>query len=66
MNNNITYEVAKKEVQKKIINYLFQDKEITIVEYESLMSNCEDRINKLNNQLDKDKYNYEMKVDIRI
>ena len=66
MNNNITYEVEKKEVQKKIINYLFQDKEITIVEYESLMSNCEDRINKLNNQLDKDKYNYEMKVDIRI
>ena len=66
MNNNITYEVVKKEVQKIIINYLFQEKEITIVEYESLMSKYDDRINKLNNQLEKDKYNYEMKVDIRI
>jgi len=66
LNNNITYEVVKKEVQKIIINYLFQEKEITIVEYESLMSKYDDRINKLNNQLEKDKYNYEMKVDIRI
>ena len=25
MNNNLTYEVVKKEVQKKIINYLYQN-----------------------------------------
>ena len=68
MDNNITYEVVKKEVQKKIINYLYQNNEITISEYEVLISKCDEKINKLNEQIEKDKekYSYPMKVDIRI
>ena len=68
MNNNITYEVVKKEVQKKIINYLYQNNEITITEYEALISKCDENINKFNEQIEKDKenYSYSMKVDIRI
>ena len=68
MNDNITYEVVKKEVQKKIINYLYQNNEITISEYEVLISRCDEKILKLQEQLekDKDKYSYPMKVDIRI
>ena len=68
MDNNITYEVVKKEVQKTIINYLYQNNEITISEYEVLISKCDEKINKLNEQIEKDKekYSYPMKVDIRI
>ena len=68
MDNNITYEVVKKEVQKKIINYLYQNNEITISEYEILISKCDEKILKLQEQLEenKDKYSYPMKVDIRI
>ena len=68
MYNNITYEVVKKEVQKKIINYLYQNNDITISEYEALISKCDEKINKLNEQLEKnkEKYSYPMKVDIRI
>ena len=68
MDDNITYEVVKKEVQKKIINYLYQNNEITISEYEVLISKCDEKILKLQEQLDKnkDKYSYPMKVDIRI
>ena len=68
MNDNITYEVVKKEVQKKIINYLYQNNEITISEYEVLISKCDEKILKLQEQLenDKGKYSYPMKVDIRI
>ncbi len=68
MDNNITYEVVKKEVQKKIINYLYQNSEITISEYETLISKCDEKINKLNEQIEKEKekYSYSMKVDIRI
>lgn len=68
MDNNITYEVVKKEVQKKIINYLYQNNGITISEYETLISKCDEKINKLNEQLEKnkEKYSYPMKVDIRI
>lgn len=68
MNNNITYEVVKKEVQKKIINYLYQNNEITISEYETLISKCDEKINKLKDQIDKEKNNYiyPVKVDIRI
>lgn len=68
MDNNITYEVVKKEVQKKIINYLYQKNEITISEYEVLISKCDEKILKLQEQLenDKEKYSYPMKVDIRI
>ncbi len=68
MNSNITYEVVKKEVQKRIINYLYQNNEITISEYEALISKCDEKINKLNEQLEKekDKYSYPIKVDIRI
>ncbi len=68
MNDNITYEVVKKEVQKKIINYLYQNNEITISEYEVLISKCDEKILKLQEQLenDKEKYSYPMKVDIRI
>ena len=68
MDNNITYEVVKKEVQKKIINYLYHTGEITIVEYEVLISKCDEKILKLQEQLenDKEKYAYQIKVDIRI
>ena len=68
MNNNITYEVVKKEVQKKIINYLYQNNEISISEYETLISKCDEKINKLKDQIDKEKNNYiyPVKVDIRI
>ena len=68
MDNNITYEVVKKEVQKKIINYLYQNNDITISENEALISKCDEKINKLNEQIEKDKekYSYPMKVDIRI
>ena len=68
MNNNLTYEVVKKEVQKKIINYLYQSNEITISEYETLISKCDEKINKLKDQIDKEKNNYiyPVKVDIRI
>ena len=68
MNNNLTYEVVKKEVQKKIINYLYQNNEITISEYETLISKCDEKINKLKDQIDKEKNNYihPVKVDIRI
>ena len=68
MNNNLTYEVVKKEVQKKIINYLYKNNEITISEYEILISKCDEKINKLKDQIDKEKENYihPIKVDIRI
>lgn len=68
MDDNITYEVVKKEVQKKIMNYLYQKNEITISEYEVLISKCDEKILKLQEQLenDKEKYSYPMKVDIRI
>ena len=68
MNNNATYNVVKKEIQKKIINYLYQNNEITISEYEVLISKCDEKILKLQEQLenDKEKYSYPMKVDIRI
>lgn len=68
MDNNITYEVVKKEVQKKIINYLYQNNEITISEYETLISKCDEKINKIKDQIDKEKNNYihPVKVDIRI
>lgn len=57
MDNNITYEVVKKEVQKKIINYLYQNNDITISEYEALILKCDEKINKLNEQLEKIKKN---------
>lgn len=68
MNDNITYGVVTKEVQKKIINYLYQNKDITIGEYETLISKCDKAINKLKEQQDnnKEKYTYPIKVDIRI
>ena len=68
MNNNINYDVVKKEVQKKIINYLYQNNEITISEYEILISKCDENIIKLNEKIEKDKekYSYPMKVDIKI
>lgn len=68
MNNNLTYKVVKKEVQKKIINYLYQNNEITISEYETLISKCDEKINKLKDQIDKEKNNYiyPVKVNIRI
>ena len=68
MNNNLNYEVVKKEVQKKIINYLYQNNEITISEYETLISKCDEKINKIKDQIDKEKNNYihPVKVDIRI
>ena len=68
MNNNLTYEVVKKEVQKKIINYLYQNNEISISEYETLISKCDEKINKIKDQIDKEKNNYiyPVKVDIRI
>lgn len=68
MNNNLTYEVVKKEVGKKIINYLYQNNKISISEYEILISKCDEKINKLKDQIDKEKNNYiyPVKVDIRI
>ena len=68
MNNNLTYEVVKKEVQKKIINYLYQNNEIFISEYETLISKCDEKINKLKDQIynEKNNYVYPVKVDIRI
>ena len=68
MTNNLTYEVVKKEVQKKIMNYLYRNKEITISEYETLISKCDKKINKIKDQIDKEKNNYiyPVKVDIRI
>lgn len=68
LDNNVTYEVIKKEIQKKIINYLYQMGEITISEYEVLISKCDEKILKLQEQLEnnKEKYSYPMKVDIRI
>jgi len=68
LNNNLTYEVVKKEVQKKIINYLYQNNEITISEYETLISKCDEKINKIKDQIDKEKNNYiyPVKVNIRI
>ena len=68
MNINLTYEVVKKEVEKKIINYLYQNNEITISEYETLISKFDEKINKLNEQLEKNKENYfyPVKVDIII
>ena len=68
MNKNLIYEVVKKEVGKIIINYLYQNNEITISEYETLISNCDDMISKLNEQVEKnkEKYFYSVKVDIKI
>jgi len=68
LNNNLTYEVVKKEVQKKIINYLYQNNEISISEYETLISKCDEKINKIKDQIDNEKNNYiyPVKVDIRI
>jgi len=68
LNNNLTYEVVKKEVGKKIINYLYQNNEITISEYETLISKCDEKINKIKDQIDKEKNNYiyPVKVEIRI
>ena len=46
----------------------YQNNDITISEYETLISKCDEKINKLNEQLEKnkEKYSYPMKVDIRI
>jgi len=68
LNNNLTYEVVKKEVVKKIINYLYQNNDITIREYETLLTKCDEKINKIKDQIDKEKdnYIYPVKVDIRI
>jgi len=68
LNNNLTYEVVKKEVQKKIINYLYQNSEISISEYETLISKCDEKINIIKDQIDKEKdnYIYPVKVDIRL
>ena len=68
MDNNATYNVVKKEIQKKIVNYLYQNNEITISEYETLISTCDDMISKLNEQVEKnkEKYFYSVKVDIKI
>jgi len=68
LNNNLTYEVVKKEVIKKIINYLYQNNDITISEYETLLTKCDEKINKIKDQIDKEKdnYIYPVKVDIRI
>lgn len=68
MDNNVTYNVVKKEIQKKIINYLYQNNEITISEYELLISKCDEKINKLNEQIEKnkEKYFFPIKVNIRI
>jgi len=68
LTNNLTYELIKKEVQKKIMNYLYRNKEITISEYETLISKCDEKINKIKDQIDKEKNNYiyPVKVDIRI
>ena len=68
LDNNVTYEVIKKEIQKKIINYLYQMGEITISEYEVLISKCDEKILKLQEQLEnnKEEYSYPIKVDIRI
>ena len=57
MNNNLTYEVVKKEVQKKIINYLYQNNKISISGYETLISKCDEKINKLKDKIDKEKNN---------
>ena len=68
MNNNITYEVVKKEIEKMIINYLYQDNEITINEYDTLMSKCDNKINDLKKEIEKkqDNYKHNIKVDIKI
>ena len=68
MNKNLTYEVVKKEVGKKIINYLYQNNEIAISEYEALILGCDEKIDKLNEQIEKnkEKYFFPIKVDIRI
>lgn len=68
MNNNITYEVVKKEIEKMIINYLYQDNEITISEYDTLMSKCDNKINDLKKEIEKkqDNYKHNIKVDIKI
>lgn len=68
MNNNIIYEVVKKEIEKMIINYLYQDNEITINEYDILMSKCDNKINHLKKEIEKKKDNYKhnIKVDIKI
>ena len=68
MTNNLTYELIKKEVQKKIMNYLYRNNEITISEYETLISKCDEKINKIKDKIDKEKNNYiyPVKVDIRI
>lgn len=62
------YEVIKKEIQKKIINYLYRNDEITICDYEMLILKCDEKIGKIREQIEKDKeyYGYPMKVDIII
>ena len=66
LNNNVTYEIFKKEVQKKLINYLYQNKDITISEYEALITKCDEKINKLIELREKEKYKYEINVIIKI
>ena len=68
MKDNVTYEVVKKEIEKKIINYLYQNNDITISEYEILISKYNEKILKLQKQLEneREKYSYPMKVNIEI
>jgi len=68
LDNNLTYEIVKKEVQKKLLNYLYQNNEITISEYEILISKCDEKISKIKHkiEIDKDNYIYPLNVDIRI
>lgn len=68
MDTNLTYEIIKKEVQKKIVNFLYQNNEITLSEYETLISKYDEKIIKIKDQLEKEKNNYiyPVKVDIKI
>ena len=68
MNDNITFKLVKKEVQKKIINYLYQNGEISVSEYEARLSKCDEKVYKLKDELEKkqDKYIHAVNVDIKI
>ena len=67
MDDNLTYMVVRRYLEKKIINYLYKENEITISEYEVMCTNYDLEISKLNKKINNNNiYKNNIEVDICI